>query len=345
MRKKIYAWMLAVASCLLWGCAAEAPFFKMRGVVLATEDLETVDWPRLAHENGINTIGTHITPEQVLAFWDTDKGKQFRDGCKKYGIKVEHELHAMKSLLPRNLYMQDSTMFRMDEKGRRVADFNCCPSSSRALDTIAAKALYYARKLPSTNHRYYYWLDDGAPVCRCASCSQYTPSEQALIIENHIIKALRTWDRKAMLAHLAYVSSLEAPRKVKPAEGIFLEFAPFIRVMNRALTDTTVVKEGKVNAHNLRCLRDNLEVFPVETAVVLDYWLDVSMASLWKKPAVKLPWHPEVFKADVETYAKLGIRNVTSFAVYMDSEYFKNYPLTDDIRDYGQTLKTYRPKK
>ncbi len=345
MRKRFYAWMLAGAACLLSGCATDDSYFQMRGIVLATEDLETVDWPKIAHENGINTLGTHITPEQVLAFWETDKGKKFRDDCRKYGIKVEHELHAMKSLLPRELYTTDSTMYRMDEHGRRVADFNCCASSQRALDTIAAKALYYARKLPSTNHRYYYWLDDGAPVCQCPSCSQYTASEQALIIENHIIKALRTYDSKAMLAHLAYVSSLKAPEKVKPAEGIFLEFAPFIRRTDRDLSDTTVVENGQCNADNLKYLKDNLKVFPVETAVVLDYWLDVSMASSWKKPAVKLPWHPEVFKSDIDMYGKLGIRNVTSFAVYMDSAYFKNYPGTDDIREYGEVLNTYRPSK
>ena len=112
-------------------------WFNMRGAVLSVEDLETVDWPRLAHEHGINTLGTHITPEQVRKFWLSDKGRKFQKDCRKYGIKVEHELHAMKTLLPRELFSLDSTMFRMNAEGRRVADFNCCATSQRALDTIA----------------------------------------------------------------------------------------------------------------------------------------------------------------------------------------------------------------
>ena len=334
--------LLTVAVLLLTACSSDRNCFVMRGAVLATEDLKTADWPRLASEIGINTLGTHVTPDEVLAFWESDCGKKFRDDCRRRGIEVEHELHAMKTLLPRDFFGMDSTMFRMDERGRRIADYNCCASSQRALDTIAARALWYARHLTATNHRYYYWLDDGAPMCQCSSCSQYTVSEQALLIENSIIKALRTFDPKAMLAHLAYQSSMKAPEKVKPEEGIFLEFAPFIRRIDRPLTDTVCNKDGWCNADNLKYLEDNLKVFPVETAVALDYWLDVSMASGWKKPAKRLPWHSDVFRADINVYARMGIRNVTSFAVYMDSAYFKAYPSTNELKEYGDVLKNFR---
>ena len=36
--------------------AGAGSVFGMRGVVLSVEDLETAPWPRIAHENGINTI-------------------------------------------------------------------------------------------------------------------------------------------------------------------------------------------------------------------------------------------------------------------------------------------------
>ena len=89
-------------------------------------------------------------------------------------------------------------------------------------------------------------------------------------------------------------------------------------------------------------LEANLKVFPAETAVVLEYWLDVSLASGWKKPAVNLPWHPEVFASDLETYAGYGIHNVTSFAVYMDSTYFRSFPEQQCLADYGGMLGLYR---
>ena len=331
--------LLAVA--FLSACHRQGDFFPMRGIVLSVEDLETADWPRIAHENGINTLGTHITPDQVLRFWQSEKGRQFQADCQRYGILVEHELHAMSALLPRECFDMDSTMFRMDENGRRTADFNCCASSPRALDTIASRALYYARRLNATNHRYYFWLDDGAPVCHCPQCADLSASEQALLIENRMLEAIRTYDPKAMLAHLAYYSSLQAPRKVKPREGIFLEFAPFQRRLDLPITDS--VGEVRVignNAKNLEYLRDNLEVFPAETAVILDYWLDVSMASGWKKPAVELPWNGDVCRADIATYASMGIRHITTFAVYMDSAYFNAYPDPVYLKEYGDALKS-----
>lgn len=331
--------LLLLAAMFFSACSHREDFFRMRGAVLSVEDLETADWPRIAHENGINTLGTHITPDQVLRFWESEKGRQFQADCQKYGILMEHELHAMSALLPREYFAEDSTMFRMDENGRRTADFNCCASSARALDTIASRALYYARLLTSTNHRYYFWLDDGAPVCHCPQCAELTASEQALIIENRMLEAIRSYDPKAMLAHLAYYSSLQAPRKVKPHEGIFLEFAPFQRRLDKPITDSIAeVRDIGNNAKNLVYLKENLEVFPAETAVVLDYWLDVSMASGWKKPAVELPWNGDVFRTDIATYASMGIHNITTFAVYMDSTYFNAYPHPVYLKEYGDAL-------
>ena len=109
--------------CAFLSLACEGPaeddgWWQMRGVVLSTKELAEVDWPALAASNGINTIGTHITPSEVLAFLDTDKGQSFTAACHKHGIVVEHQLHAMGELLPRGLFAEDPTMFRMDTSTR-----------------------------------------------------------------------------------------------------------------------------------------------------------------------------------------------------------------------------------
>ncbi|MBO6248821.1 MAG: DUF4838 domain-containing protein, partial [Bacteroidales bacterium] len=308
--------------------AEEDACFRMRGVVLSVDDLETVDWPAIAKEAGINTIGTHITPSQVSGFIRSDKGKVFMEDCARYGIDVEHQLHAMGDLLPRDLFESDSTMFRMDRNGCRVPDFNCCAHSEAALEIIAGNASRYATELPATNHRYYFWLDDNSEPCFCPECREYSASEQALIIENRMLMALREIDPQAMLAHLAYQKTMDPPHKVMPDDGIFLEFAPIERQWDRPLTDLEAPgRKGRMSHRKVLDLLDaNLEVFDSETAVVLEYWLDVSLASGWKKPAVRLPWNPEVFESDLGTYKSRGIRNITSFAVYMDSTYFKSFP-------------------
>jgi hypothetical protein len=326
--------------------AAELPYFQMRGVILDVHDLETVDWAKLAHENGINTIGTHITPSQVTKFIQTEKGQKFLADCQRYVIQVEHQLHAMGELLPRELFAEDPNMFRMNKEGKRVKDHNLCVHSDKALGIVTKNACHYARLLPATNHRYYFWLDDGAPVCECPECSRYSPSEQGLIVENRIIKELRQIDPDAQLAHLAYETTLDTPRRIKPEQGIFLEFAPIERTWDQPFKDgETKGRSGITHEKLMRHLKENLTVFPAETAVVLEYWLDVSLFSKWKKPAVKLPWHKNVFDSDIETYAGLGIKNVTTFAVYMDDVYFAKYPDTGFLGEYGNGLKYFVPKK
>ena len=222
----LYAAILCLG--LFTGCRQERSgqdnWWQMRGVVLSTKELAEVDWPELAMRSGINTIGTHITPSEVTAFLTTPKGKEFQRKCRKYGITVEHQLHAMGELLPRELFSEDSTMFRMDADGRRTTDFNCCVHSEKALDIIAANAAKFAKILKPGNHRYYFWLDDNKPVCQCPECAAYSPSEQALIVENRMLREIRKVDPRAKLAHLAYSFFMPAPRKVVPDEGIFLEF-------------------------------------------------------------------------------------------------------------------------
>ena len=320
--------------------AERKSWFGMRGAVLSVEDLQTAPWPGIAARNGINTIGTHITPSQVLSFIQSDRGQAFLRECSDLGIDVEHQLHAMGDLLPRDLFEEDSTMFRMNREGRRVADHNCCPHSGKALGIIASNAARFAASLPATNHRYYYWLDDNSEPCFCPLCQDYSASDQALIIENRMLEAIRKVDPEATLAHLAYQETMEPPVKVKPSEGIFLEFAPIEREWDRPLTDLEAPgRKGRMSHRRVLELLDaNLKVFPAETAVVLEYWLDVSLASGWRKPAVELPWRPDVFVADLGVYKDRGLRNVTSFAVYMDSTYFSVYPGEESLADYGTIL-------
>ncbi len=335
--------LFVLASC----SPQSSTHFTKRGLILDVDDLSTVDWPKKASEAGLTTLATHITPSQVATFIQSEKGQRFLRECEKYGIEVEHELHAMHDLLPRELFNEDSTMFRMDTTGRRIADHNLCVHSKKAIEVVSRNAVKYARILPSTTGKYYFWIDDGMPMCSCSECKEYSDSEQALILENEIVKALKKEiDPNASLAHLAYGNTLNAPVKVKPAEGIFLEFAPFHRTWDRSLLDTLAMGRSQADriSHGeyLRKLDENLKVFPVETAQVLEYWLDLSLFSDWKKPAVELPWNKQVFLEDIDVYAKRGIKKITSFGVYMDGDYFKKYPNTKFLHEYGYGLKNYK---
>jgi len=340
---------LAAASLPLRGEPSSAAT-GTRGVVLYPFDLSLVDWPERAAKAGLNTIALHAARRfDVLRDFITGAdGRRFLAQCGKLGIAVEYELHAMGELLSRELYYKDPTLFRMDDRGRRNPDANCCPHSAAALDIIAAKAVGWAKVFAPTTRRFFYWPDDGAQWCRCEKCRDFSASEQALLVENRILTALRREVHpQAQLSHISYHRTLEAPRRVKPEPGIFLEFAPIARDYTRPITDRetrtrrTAAQpfEPVNNGGYLDILEANLKVFAADTAQVLEYWLDVSMFSRWTRPAQKLPWDEALCRADITAYRALGIRHITTFATFIDADYLKLHgdpqPL---ITAYGKAL-------
>jgi hypothetical protein len=316
--------------------AAADNSFATRGVVLVPEDLTLTDWPQRAKDAGLTTIGLHHqnSPQAVIRCVKSDLGQRFLEQSRKLGLEVEYELHAMKELLPRELFGKNADMFRMNDEGQRVADYNCCVHSDRALEIICENAVQIGKVLRPTTGRYFYWGDDGKPWCQCPQCRELSPSEQALLIENRICRALREMDPKAQVAHLAYHNTLVPPKNVKPDKGVFLEFAPIKRRYDIPYKQ----QQDPKLAEGLHALDANLDVFPKETAQVLEYWLDVSQFSRWKRPGVKLPWNREVFMADVETYWRLGIRHVTTFAAWIDAKYQERFGDLTFIKEYGEGL-------
>ena len=350
----------AVATCVggrvAWGQASTGDSvqestagLQTRGLVLGVSDLKALDWPLRAKQAGLTTIGTHISPGQVAGFIKSDQGQSFLQRCSMFGLEVEHELHAISDLLPRSLFSKDPAMFRMNEKGERVADWNFCVHSVNAIETICANAVEYAKTLKPTTGRYFYWIDDNRPMCHCTKCRVYSESDQALILENQLLGALRGVDPRATLAHLAYLKTLRPPTQVKPLPGVFLEFAPIVRSWNTPLSVLShrprpVRPSFPVHTHGetLELLDANLELFGRQDAQVLEYWLDVSLNSLWQRPAKKLPWREDVFLDDLQTYTRRGIRHITSFAVMIDDRYVQSYGEPTFVREYGRGLAASR---
>lgn len=92
------------------------------------------------------------------------------------------------------------------------------------------------------------------------------------------------------------------------------------------------------SSDGLHALDANLQVFPKDSAQVLEYWLDVSRFSKWRRPAVRLPWNKDVFRADVESYRKRGIRHLTTFAAWVDADYQQRFGDLGFIAEYGAGL-------
>jgi hypothetical protein len=317
----------------------EVERLETRGVVLTPEDLSFSEWPHRAKEAGLTTIALHHSRDvtHVSSFVQKDEGAAFLAACGDLGLEVEYELHAMKDLLPRDLFDKEQSLFRMDDNGERVSDFNLCVHSHRALEIIAENAVDIGRVLRPTTGRYFLWGDDGRPWCRCPQCRHLSDSDQALIVANSLLHALRKEDPRAQVAHLAYLNTLAAPQLVKPQDGVFLEYAPIRRRYDIPYADQT----GSDYANALELLDANLALFERSSAQALEYWLDASLFTRSQKPrpatVVKVPWHPEVFTSDVRLYAERGVRHITSFACMIDATYVAMYG-EPPLREYAAAL-------
>lgn len=342
--------MIALSALLLVSCGTgksdDDHFFQLRGIVLAWEDVvadpSVIDWLGTMKETGMNTISIfghdYQSPEYA----------ELKQKCIDMGFGFEYEEHGMTWMLPRDLFAEHPEYFRMNEEGERVPDYNGCPSNPEALRIVYENVKKMAQIYAPSNHRYYFWLHDGGGKCHCPECEHMNLADQGLLFENAMIKGLREIDPEAMLAHLAYDKTSPAPTCVKPAEGIFLEYAPIDRCHERPLTDSEARWADRPRWNNgeyVQMLKDNLEVFGAENAQILEYWLDDSLFSMWTKPQSPVRWNKEVFDADLELYASLGIRNITCYGAWIDDYYAKTYGDISFIEYYGKALRDYKPSK
>ena len=321
------------------------PFFQLRGICVAwtdvTADPSIIDWLGMMKETGMNTISIFGKDYQSPEYYE------LKQKIIDMGIDFEYEEHGMTWMLPRELFAEHPEYFRMDENGNRTPDYNGCPSSQGALQTVYENVKVMEAKFRPSNHKYYFWLNDGGDKCHCPDCEKMNLADQGLLFENAMIKGLREIDPKAMLAHLAYDKTTPAPTCVKPAEGIFLEYAPIDRCHERPLTDSTARWADRprwCNGEYLQMLKDNLAWFGAENAQVLEYWLDDSLFSMWTRPQQPVRWSNEVFDEDLKLYASIGIRNITSYGAWIDDYYVKTYGDISFIKYYGESLRDYRPE-
>ena len=312
-----------------------------RGVVLYSSDIRSLESDKLIdilERAKINLIGLHSNTltenlDSLKIFLKSPNGQLLIDLCKKNKIEVEYECHVLQEILPRSLFNNHPEYFRVDTNGVRRGDLNMCFSSEEAWFVVERNTTELLKWIQPTTNRYFFWIDDSYDgFCHCDKCNLYSPSDQALLYENRMLKIIQKVNPKASLAHLAYASTLEAPKTIKPKEGIFLEFAP----IGRNYEDSLSSKQHKA-------LKKNLEIFPKRTAHVLEYWLDASMFSGWDRNKWnKVPWNANYCKRDIELYRSLGICSFTTFATWMlHQHYFELYGQDETVeilKEYGSLL-------
>lgn len=258
--------------------------------------------------------------ENLLIWLKTDKGRRLLSYARSLGLEIEYEMHAAASLAPRELFPAHPDYFR-EANGARTPDYNFCVSSDEMLRLVAKNAAALGRVLRPDTHDYYFWLDDAENSrCECEKCRTLSASDQSLIVANAIADELRRFDSSARVCYLAYLGTLTPPKSVKPAPGVFLEYAPMKRDRSIPVWQDETVK---------RELDALFTVFEPGEAKILEYWYDNSMFSNWKKPPKKFTPDNERIAREIEFYRSLGVGNVTSFACYLGADYEALYGAPD----------------
>lgn len=310
-----------------------------RSVLINPSDIGE-EWLDLFKNSGLEILGIHpvagrAAEGHLLNLLETANEKRFRDFIDEiysFGGKVEYQIHAMSYLLPRSLFSSHPEYFRADENGNRTAEFNLCPSSAEALRIVEDRAYELAGRLYRSSEKYYLWTDDvKGSFCHCEKCRELSPSDQAMMIYNAVLRGVRKFRPEAKVAYLAYQDAISPPKKVKAEAGIFLEYAPIER-------DMTLPMTHEKNTLCREVLAPLLEFFGSEDSRVLEYWVDNSLFCGWRLPLKKLPFYPEVIRQDAEFYKSLGFCGLSSFACYLGPDYIKEFG-APPIKEFAKLLK------
>ena len=273
---------------------------------------------RLGYDGiALHPRGGKQAPATLAEMVETLKTPGYRallDYAADVGLTVEYEFHAVGYLLPRELFASHPEYFRMNEEGVRTPDFNLCFSNADAVAVVKRRAKELAKQLYRSEKKFYFWADDAkGSTCSCEKCRRYSPSDKNLFLMNEILGAIREEIPDARLACLAYQDTINVPEKIRPADGIFLEYAPIDRDLKVPIGDQNGGANGAV--------RDLLAFFGKKDSKVLEYWMDNSMLSKWQKPPKEYKPDKEVIRADVALYRSVGFENISSFACFLGDDY------------------------
>ena len=314
---------------------------KERGIIIHPQECGDYFASRL-EETHLNVLGVHpeggtaahASMENFIHMLETDEWRHFRRRMDKAGIAVEFEMHALSWILNRSLFDKHKEWFRMNEDGVRVPEFNCCASNPDVLDYIRERSAELARIFHPDTDKYYFWIDDVASAsCQCEKCRALSLSDQALTLYNAIADGLSSVNSRAKQSYLAYYATLPVPTNVKKRDNVFLEFAPLARDFDVSLFDESREK----NYSQVKTLPALLDFFGRDDAKVLEYWMDNSLFSGWKKPPKELHFNAKTCEADVNRYKELGFTSITSFGCFLGEDYRDLYG-DADLSEYDRIL-------
>lgn len=276
------------------------PAFKKRGIVIYNNNSFFTEWLRFSIRNRMNHIALHS--EEGLG-----KSEQIYEN---YGLNLSLEEH--------------------------LFDNRVCAYKSEDFSRAYKKVKQKMEKIPHNPHQdekeLYFWLAD--TVIRNCSCSQHqgwNSGEVYLDLVNHLLQKLNEDHKNYKFSWLAYLGSFKPIRNLEPLPNVILEIAPMHRCFNHSINDS----KCEINLNKVFKPIEKLKNrFKPENRQILGYWLDSSLFGReeyllggWatQKERGRIPHIPFVMKKDFQYYYRNNFKNILSFAVNLDKEYFETF--------------------
>lgn len=181
----------------------------------------------------------------------------------------------------------------------------------------------YVNKLPREINDFFLWPAD-VKLKMNDTASELSMSDLVLMFTNEMAEAVQAVRPGSKMSFLAYWSTWEVPKKVTPSNNVFLEIAPMFRCFSHAVNDQSC----KINSGEIFPVFEGLaEIFDISESHILEYWLDASLFGRGKFNGLngRLPQFGEIIRQDLKYYRSKGIKNISTFAVGLDEDYFSKY--------------------
>jgi hypothetical protein len=193
----------------------ESPAFPKRILFYWPNNYSSpLDWIDFCAKARLNRLAFHYT--WPARDWYILFRTQLLPELQKRGMEIEVGGHFLSTFLPRTLFHEHPEWFRMNEQGNRIADFNLNPFNRDALEYLASGASEYLQETPEVS-LFHLWADDidGGGWSHEPGMEDYSPSDQALLVSNFLVKKIQQKQSGANLAYLAYHDTVNPPRVVK----------------------------------------------------------------------------------------------------------------------------------
>ncbi|MEN6536431.1 MAG: DUF4838 domain-containing protein [Bryobacteraceae bacterium] len=266
----------------------QVPSFRKRGIVVFASTPGFASLVDFAAKVKLNTIGLHDTSKEYDAYSLASKAIGAR------GLTIDAERHLF---------------------GERF-----CPDDTAALATEKERFKSYIATLPSQLNDFFLWVaDKELPPCASPKYRNYSVSDLVMYFSNEIAQTLRRTRPQGRYAYLAYLGTEPPPKNVKPGPGVLLEWAPMRQCFAHSFDDP----DCPMNRAYRQNIEGYLKLFKPEDAQVLGYWLDDTLFN--RTGYGRLPYRPDVLKADLTYLHKLRVPDVTTFGVITGANYFASH--------------------